>query len=366
MSAGVEPQVAADQAVAVQQPAAPTAPARRGRFLSAATIAKLAIIAILAIWPFLYQDLYTLSWMTFAGLSLMVVVSVYLIIAQAGQLSFGHAAFYGVGAYTASILSIRYNVPTLLALVIGAVLAGLIALVIGRPVLRLRYFYLALATIGLGIIFSVIVIQAAGVTGGTLGLAPVPPLDLFGFKIDTYFRQYYLVWDRPRPAHPAVHGTRPRHARGARPACNRDERDRRRRRSACAPPTGSSSPSSSALSSAPSPARCTPSFCGDHALGVRLQRRHPADHHDARSVAAVHLGRPDRRRADDVIEQPVGTQQWSGVIDAADHDPSSAFLPMGITGLFTKQRLVSLKAPFAGRAVPRPSHAPRRWRARGP
>ena len=60
--------------------------------------------------------------------------------------------------------------------------------------LKLRYFYLALATIGLGIIFSVIVVQAAGITGGTLGLAPVPPLDLFGFKIDTYFRQYYLVW----------------------------------------------------------------------------------------------------------------------------------------------------------------------------
>ncbi len=180
MSARVEPQAA--QAMP------------RRRFLSAATIAKLAVVAVLAVWPFFYQDLYTLSWMTFAGLSLMVVVSVYLIIAQAGQLSFGHAAFYGVGAYTASILVIKYNVPTLLALLAGAALAGVIALVIGRPVLRLRYFYLALATIGLGIIFSAIVIEARGVTGGSLGLAPVPPLDLFGFKIDTYFRQYYLVW----------------------------------------------------------------------------------------------------------------------------------------------------------------------------
>ena len=193
MSSGVEPQAAVEQAATAQQLTA-QAPARRRGFFSAATAAKLVIIAILAVWPLLYQDLYTLSWMTFAGLSLMVVVSVYLIIAQAGQLSFGHAAFYGVGAYTASILSIRYGVPTLLALLAGAALAGVIALVIGRPVLRLRYFYLALATIGLGIIFSVIVIQAAGITGGTLGLAPVPPLDLFGFKIDTYFRQYYLVW----------------------------------------------------------------------------------------------------------------------------------------------------------------------------
>jgi len=135
MSARVEPQAA--QALP------------RRRFLSAATIAKLAVVAVLAVWPFVYKDLYTLSWMTFAGLSLMVVVSVYLMIAQAGQLSFGHAAFYGVGAYTASILAIKYNVPTLLALLAGAALAGVIAVVIGRPVLRLRYFYLALATIGL-------------------------------------------------------------------------------------------------------------------------------------------------------------------------------------------------------------------------
>ena len=198
MSARPEPQAAAnpmaEHGPEPRQPEPQTARTRRGRLFSAGTVAKLVIIAILAIWPFFYQDLYTLSWMTFAGLSLMVVVSVYLIIAQAGQLSFGHAAFYGVGAYTAAILSIRYDVPTLLALVAGAALAGLIALVVGRPVLRLRYFYLALATIGLGIIFGVIVVQAAGVTGGTLGLAPVPPLDLFGFTIDTYFRQYYMVW----------------------------------------------------------------------------------------------------------------------------------------------------------------------------
>jgi ABC-type branched-subunit amino acid transport system ATPase component/ABC-type branched-subunit amino acid transport system permease subunit len=170
--------------------------ARPGRRfpLDAALLAKLAVVVVLAVWPFFYTDLYTLSWMTFAGLSLMVVVGVYLVIAQAGQLSFGHGAFYGVGAYVAAILAMKYNVPTLLALLAGAGLAGLVAVVVGRPVLRLRYFYLALATIGLGIIFSVIVVQASGVTGGTLGLAPVPPLDLFGFKVDTYMRQYYVVW----------------------------------------------------------------------------------------------------------------------------------------------------------------------------
>ena len=266
---------------------------------------------MLAVWPFFYQDLYTLSWMTFAGLSLMVVVSVYLIIAQAGQLSFGHAAFYGVGAYTASILSIKYNVPTLLALLAGAALAGLIALVIGRPVLRLRYFYLALATIGLGIIFSAIVVEARGVTGGTLGLAPVPPLDLFGFKIDTYFRQYYLVWivallillftERalgmrlgralraiatseiaardPRRAHRQLEARRLRRQRHL----------LRHRRRAVRLHAG-----------------------GHHAVGVRVQRRHPAHHHDADRRRRVHLGRAGRRRADDVALQHASPARSSG------------------------------------------------------
>jgi ABC-type branched-subunit amino acid transport system ATPase component/ABC-type branched-subunit amino acid transport system permease subunit len=178
----------------VERPTQPATAGGSGRFLSASLFAKLAVVAVLAVWPFFYGDLYTLSWMTFAGLSLIVVVSVYLIIAQAGQLSFGHAAFYGLGAYTAAILSVKYDVPTLVALLAGAVLSGLVAVIIGRPVLRLRYFYLALATIGLGIIFSAVIVEARGLTGGTLGLAPVPPLDLFGFEIDTYYRQYYLVW----------------------------------------------------------------------------------------------------------------------------------------------------------------------------
>ena len=154
---------------------------------------KLLTLAVLAAWPLLYRDDYTLSWMTTAGLYLMLVVCVQLIIAQAGQLSFGHAAFYGIGAYTAALLSIKAHWPTLLALLAAPVVTGVVALIVGRPVLKLKYFYLALATIGLASICSVIVVQAT-VTGGELGLAPVPTLDIFGFQVGTYLRQYYVVW----------------------------------------------------------------------------------------------------------------------------------------------------------------------------
>lgn len=155
---------------------------------------KIAMVAGLAVWPLIYPNLYGLSVMTTAGLFVLVVVSVQVILGEAGQLSFAHATFYGVGAYAVGVLSVRYGVPPWLCLLAGPLFAGVIALLVGRPVLRLKYFYLALATIGLGQIFAVVVNQTPGTTGGAMGLAPVAELDLFGFVINTYERRYYLVW----------------------------------------------------------------------------------------------------------------------------------------------------------------------------
>ena len=155
---------------------------------------KLAVALILLVWPLVFSSAYGLRVMTTGGLYAMLTVAVVIVLGQAGQLSFGHTAFYGIGAYTASLLTMKLPVPSLAALVIGALVAGLVALIVGRPVLKLRYFYLALATIGLGQIFLVLVLQLRSITGGATGLAPVPKLNLFGFMVNTNFRQYYLVW----------------------------------------------------------------------------------------------------------------------------------------------------------------------------
>ena len=84
--------------------------------------------------------------------------------------------------------------PTLASLVIGAIVPGIIALIIGRPVLKLRYFYLALATIGLGQIFMVLLIQLPSVTRGINGLNGIPTLSIFGFSVGSLLRQYYVIW----------------------------------------------------------------------------------------------------------------------------------------------------------------------------
>ena len=168
-----------------------------GRFSwlhSRAFLFKALLVAILLVWPLLYQSGYAMRIMTTGGLFTILTVAVVIILGQAGQLSFGHSAFYGIGAYTAALLSMKADFPTLAALVVGALVAGAIALIVGRPVLKLRYFYLALATIGLGQIFLVLVQQLRTITGSTTGLAPVPTLNIFGFDFNTNLRQYYLIW----------------------------------------------------------------------------------------------------------------------------------------------------------------------------
>ncbi len=155
---------------------------------------KILLIVALLVWPLLYKSMYAMSVMTTAGFFAILTIGVGLILGQAGQLSFGHSAFYGMGAYVAGLLAVRTPIPTFACLAIGAIVPGIVALVVGRPVLRLRYFYLALATIGLGQIFIVLVNQLRGTTGGLNGFQGVPSLSVFGLQMGSFLRQYYLVW----------------------------------------------------------------------------------------------------------------------------------------------------------------------------
>jgi branched-chain amino acid transport system permease protein len=90
-----------------------------------------------------------------------------------GQLSLGHAAFMSIGAYTAGILVVHYEVPFLAALLAGAIAAGFSGLLIGTPTLRLRGDYLAIATLGFGEIIRVVFLDME-ITGGTMGLRGIP------------------------------------------------------------------------------------------------------------------------------------------------------------------------------------------------
>ena len=122
------------------------------------------------------------------------MVGLNLLLGYAGQISLGHAAFFGLGAYTSGILTATAGVDPWLALVAGLVVSGLAAFLIGLPALKLRGYYLAMATLGFNYVVDSIFIQWDAVTGGPSGLSGVPPLSIGGLTFDSDLKFHYLVW----------------------------------------------------------------------------------------------------------------------------------------------------------------------------
>jgi branched-chain amino acid transport system permease protein len=108
----------------------------------------------------------------FLGINAILALSIYATLAG-GQLSMAQAAFMGIGAYTATLLTLRLNAPFPLAVAAGTLLPAAIALPLGLPVLRLRGVFLAIATIGFGEIVRVAVLNLP-FTGGALGIPGIP------------------------------------------------------------------------------------------------------------------------------------------------------------------------------------------------
>lgn len=128
----------------------------------------------------------------YASIYAIAAVGLSLLMGLAGQVSLGHAAFFAVGAYTQAILVTRTAVPGVLAAVIAVALAMLAALLVGLPLLRLRGHYLALATLGLGIIVTVVAIETPFL-GATSGVFGIPKPEFGGRKYDSPAEYLWLL-----------------------------------------------------------------------------------------------------------------------------------------------------------------------------
>jgi branched-chain amino acid transport system permease protein len=128
------------------------------------------------------------------GIYVILAISLDLLVGFAGQISLGHAAFYAIGAYASGILTVTYNMSPVGAMLVGLSLSGVIAAFIGWSVLKLRGYYLAMATMGLAAITHTLIIGMQSLTGGASGLRDVPPFRIFGISMDSYVHYYYFVW----------------------------------------------------------------------------------------------------------------------------------------------------------------------------
>ncbi len=169
---------------------ADTGPQRKRRLAGRAALLGLLVVAAV---PLVTRSGYLASLGSQIGIHALIVVGLGLLVGYAGQVSLGHAAFYGLGAYSTAILTTRAGAPPLVAMVAGMALSALIAVAVGTPALRLRGHYLAMFTLGLGICAQIVMEQAKALTNGFDGITSVPPFGLGPLVCDSDARAYVLV-----------------------------------------------------------------------------------------------------------------------------------------------------------------------------
>ena len=144
--------------------------------------------------PVLFKGGYIVNVLVFVGIYTILAVALNLLLGLAGQISLGQAAFFGLGAYISGVLTATYAANPWLAMVIAAIAVGIIAFVIGFPILKLKGHYLAMATLGMGIIVYIIFNETVDITGGPSGLPGIPNFSVCGIIFNTDIKNYYLVW----------------------------------------------------------------------------------------------------------------------------------------------------------------------------
>lgn len=153
----------------------------------------LALAALLTAAPLVLPNNYYLTVLTMCCLHAIIAVGLNLLVGHAGQLSLGHAGFYGLGAYTTAVLTATLGLPIPVGLVAGVLAALAVAFLVGVPALKLTGHYLAMATLGFGIILSILFNETVGLTGGPSGFTGIPKLALFGYTFSSDLSSYYLT-----------------------------------------------------------------------------------------------------------------------------------------------------------------------------
>lgn len=156
------------------------------------------VLLLIAVFPWLVGRISGISHyievMIFAGIFSLVCLGLSLLMGYAGQISLAQAAFFGIGAYSSGILTARFDWNPWLAMPMGAVLAATVAWIVGVPALRLRGHYLAMATLGFGVIVHIVFSEEVDWTGGPSGMVDIPGLAIAGWRISSEVQWYYLIW----------------------------------------------------------------------------------------------------------------------------------------------------------------------------
>ena len=150
------------------------------------------LVLLFAVVPFV-SGAYILYIIITIGIYAIAAIGLNLLIGYTGQISLGHGAFFGVGAYAAAILATKVGVPFLIAVPAAGVITALVGMVFGIPSVRLKHLYLCIATLAGQIILEYVFVQWESLTGGAAGIS-IPTASLFGLDLGSDRNFFFVVF----------------------------------------------------------------------------------------------------------------------------------------------------------------------------
>lgn len=153
----------------------------------------LAILLFILVAPIAFNGSYALHLINIIGIYAIIIVGLDLLVGVTGLISLGHAVFFAVAGYLTAYFNITLALNPVIALVVTVCLVSLFAFITGLPLLRLKGYFLALGTLGFGVVVYT-VIKGMSAIGGPNGIGGIPNFSLgfFDFKGDTAY--FYLIW----------------------------------------------------------------------------------------------------------------------------------------------------------------------------
>ncbi|RME85468.1 MAG: branched-chain amino acid ABC transporter permease [Caldilineae bacterium] len=136
---------------------------------------------------------YIISIAVFVGIWVSLALSLNILVGYAGQVSLGHAAFFGIGAYTSAVLTVRYEQSFWVGILAAILVTGIVGAFLGLPSLRVRHDFLVLATMGINFVV-VAIFKYVDFFGGAMGLVNLPAPALLGLSFRGGPAYLTLVW----------------------------------------------------------------------------------------------------------------------------------------------------------------------------
>ncbi len=152
----------------------------------------IGLILLFAVVPFI-SSAYLLYVINIIGIYAIAAIGLNLLIGYTGQISLGHGAFFGVGAYSAAILATKAGFPFLITVPLAGVITAIVGMFFGLPSARLKHLYLCIATLASQFILEYVFVQWEGLTGGAAGIS-IPSASLFGIDLGSDRNFYYVIF----------------------------------------------------------------------------------------------------------------------------------------------------------------------------